>query len=242
MADEKINAGNRLWPHPQLRPVKFPVIGFKASRSSNQRVPMFKFLRLFEGSGLRLCVLASVLAVALSAGGVRADEAHAIAMHGKPAMPAAFTHMPYANPDAPKGGRLTWGVLGTFDSLNPFIVRGLAVQQMRGYVVESLLARGNDEPFTLYGLLARSVETDDERSFVTFRLDPRARFSDGKPVTAEDVLFSWQLLRDHGRPNHRQYYAKVAKAEAPDPLTVRFDLAGANDRELPLIKIGRAHV
>ena len=73
------------------------------------------------------------------------------------------------------------------------------------------MARGEDEPFTLYGLLARTVETDDARSFVTFRLDPRARFSDGKPVTAEDVLFSWALLRDHGRPNHRQYYAKVAR-------------------------------
>ena len=73
------------------------------------------------------------------------------------------------------------------------------------------------------------------RSYVTFHLDPRARFSDGKPVLAEDVLFSWALLRDKGRPNHRQYYSKVAKAEATDPLTVRFDLAGANDRELPLI-------
>ena len=156
-------------------------------------------------------------------------------MHGKPAMAADFTHMPYANPDAPKGGRLTWGILGTFDSLNPFIVKGLAVQPVRNYVVESLLARGQDEPFTLYGLLARTVETDEGRTFVTFRLDPRARFSDGKPVLAEDVLFSWQLLRDHGRPNHRQYYAKVARAEATDPLTVRFDLAGANDRELPLI-------
>ncbi|MBR0817916.1 extracellular solute-binding protein [Bradyrhizobium liaoningense] len=200
---------------------------------------MFMFQRLLEGLleglGTRLCFLAFVLALALSASGAGAEEAHAIAMHGKPAMPADFTHMPYANPDAPKGGRLTWGILGTFDSLNPFIVKGLAVQPVRNYVVESLLARGNDEPFTLYGLLARSVETDDERSFVTFRLDPRARFSDGKPVLAEDVLFSWQLLRDHGRPNHRQYYAKVAKAEAPDPLTVRFDLAGAKDRELPLI-------
>lgn len=97
------------------------------------------------------------------------------------------------------------------------------------------MARGNDEPFTLYGLLARTVETDDERTYVTFRLDPRARFSDGKPVLAEDVEFSWQLLRDHGRPNHRHYYAKVAKAEVLDPLTIRFDLAGANDRELPLI-------
>ncbi len=165
----------------------------------------------------------------------RAAESYAIAMHGAPALPADFSHMPYANPDAPKGGRLTWGILGTFDSLNPLIVRGLAVQQIRGYVVESLLARGNDEPFTLYGLLARTVETDDARSYVTFHLDPRARFSDGKPVTAEDVLFSWELLRDHGRPNHRQYYAKVTKADAPDSLTVRFDLSGANDRELPLI-------
>ena len=82
-------------------------------------------------------------------------------MHGAPALPADFTHMPYANPDAPKGGRLVQGILGTFDSLNPLIVRGLAVQQIRGFVVESLMARGNDEAFTLYGLLAKSVETDD---------------------------------------------------------------------------------
>jgi len=196
---------------------------------------MFMFQRLREGPGLHLCSLALILSVGLMASAGQAEEAHAIAMHGKPALPANFTHMPYANPDAPKGGRLTWGLLGTFDSLNPFIVKGLAVQPIRAYVVESLLARGQDEPFTLYGLLARSVETDDERSYVTFHIDPRARFSDGKPVQAEDVLFSWQLLRDHGRPNLRQYYSKVAKAEAPDPLTVRFDLTGANDRELPLI-------
>ncbi|MGA2055382.1 MAG: extracellular solute-binding protein [Bradyrhizobium sp.] len=156
-------------------------------------------------------------------------------MHGAPALPATFTHMPYANPDAPKGGRLVQGILGTFDSLNPLIVRGLAVQQMRGYVIESLMARGNDEAFTLYGLLARSVETDEARSYVTFRLDPRARFSDRQPVTSDDVLFSWALLRDKGRPNYRQYYSKVAKAEALDPLTVRFDFGGAADRELPLI-------
>lgn len=201
---------------------------------------MFMFQRLLEGPGVRRCSLAVVFTIlvltpGLSVTDARAEEAHAIAMHGKPALPADFTHMPYANPDAPKGGRLTWGILGSFDSLNPFIVKGLAVQPIRNYVVESLLARGQDEPFTLYGLLARSVETDDERSYVTFRLDPRARFSDSKPVLAEDVLFSWQLLRDHGRPNLRQYYAKVAKAETPDSLTVRFDLAGANDRELPLI-------
>ena len=92
--------------------------------------------------------------------------------------------------------------------------RGSRRQSIRGYVVESLMARGYDEPFTLYGLLARAVETDAARSYVTFHLDPAARFSDGKPVTAEDVMFSWQLLRDKGRPNHRTYYAKVAKAEA----------------------------
>ena len=98
------------------------------------------------------------------------------------------------------------------------------------------MARGNDEAFTLYGLLAKSVETDDTRSYVTFRLDPRARFSDGKPVTADDVLFSWALLRDKGRPNHRQYYAKVAKAEAHRTRSPCASiLAGANDRELPLI-------
>ncbi|HEY3790537.1 MAG TPA: extracellular solute-binding protein [Bradyrhizobium sp.] len=162
-------------------------------------------------------------------------------MHGAPALPANFSHMPYANPDAPKGGRLVQGLLGTFDSLNPLIVRGIAVQQVRGqgfergYVYESLMTRGDDEPFTLYGLLAESVETDDARSYVTFHLNPKARFSDGKPVRADDVLFSWALLRDHGRPGHREYYSKVAKAEALDPLTVRFDFGGVSDRELPLI-------
>ncbi len=85
---------------------------------------------------------------------------HGIAMHGEPALPPGFDHPRYANPAAPKGGRLTQGVLGTFDSINPFVVKGLALSQIRGYVVESLLARGYDEPFTLYGLLARTVETD----------------------------------------------------------------------------------
>ncbi|MBR1196520.1 ABC transporter substrate-binding protein [Bradyrhizobium sp. AUGA SZCCT0240] len=195
---------------------------------------MLVFGRIRPGILASVVLALGLLPLAL-AGKARAGESHAISMHGAPALPADFVHMPYANPDAPKSGRLVWGLLGTFDSLNPFIVRGLALQQIRGFVVESLMSRGNDEAFTLYGLLARSVETDDIRSYVTFHLDPRARFSDGKPVTADDVLFSWALLRDRGRPNHRQYYAKVAKAEAPDPLTVRFDFGGAPDRELPLI-------
>jgi peptide/nickel transport system substrate-binding protein len=164
-----------------------------------------------------------------------AEAAHAIAMHGAPAMPDDFTALPYVNPDAPQGGRITEGVLGTFDSLNPLIVQGDALQPIRGYVIESLMARDYDEPFTLYGLLARTVETDDARSYVTFTLDPAAHFSDGAPVTADDVVFSWQLLRDHGRPNHRTYYSKVAKAEILDPRTVRFAFAGQSDRELPLI-------
>ena len=115
-------------------------------------------------------------------------------MHGEPALGPDFKAFPYVNPDAPKGGTLVQGALGTFDSLNPLIVKGVPAISLRSYVVESLLTRGYDEPFTLYGLLAETVETDAARSYVTFRLDPRARFSDGKPVTAEDVIFSWQLL------------------------------------------------
>jgi peptide/nickel transport system substrate-binding protein len=171
---------------------------------------------------------------------------HAIAMHGEPALAEGFSHFRYANPNAPKGGVLHQGVIGTFDSLNPYIVKGLAPMGLRGpfvsganiisgMVVESLMARSYDEPFTLYGLIARRVATDAARSFVTFEIDPAARFSDGKPVTPEDVVFSWRLLRDKGRPNHRIYYAKVAKAEIVDGRAVRFDLTGADDRELPLI-------
>jgi len=180
---------------------------------------------------LLACGLSATAFVAPAA----AEASYAIAMHGNPALPADFAVMPYANADAPKGGRMVQGVLGTFDSLNPFIVKGLPAQSMRGYVFESLMARGYDEPFSLYGLLARTIETDDARSYVTFALDPAARFSDGTPVTAADVIFSWELLRDHGRPNYRAYYAKVARAEAIDERTVHFNLAGAGDRELPLI-------
>ena len=179
------------------------------------------------------------LAIYASPGALRqahtAEPQHAIAMHGAPALPEGFTRLPYADPAAPKGGRLVQGVLGTFDSLNPLIVKGIAPPSIRGYVIESLMARGYDEPFTLYGLIARAIETDAQRSYVIFHLDPAAKFSDGKPVTAEDVIFSWQLLRDKGRPNHRTYYAKVAKAEALGEQAVRFDLSGSDDRELALI-------
>jgi peptide/nickel transport system substrate-binding protein len=185
---------------------------------------------------LKCVLLLGLATVGVFHSRAQAEEArHAIAMHGEPALPEDFTRLPYANPAAPKGGRLVQGVLGTFDSLNPFIVKGIALQSIRGYVVESLMARGFDEPFTLYGLVASSVETDSRRSYVIFRLNPAARFSDGTPVTAEDVIFSWELLRDKGRPNHRTYYAKVAKAEVIGEQGVRFDLSGSDDRELPLI-------
>jgi peptide/nickel transport system substrate-binding protein len=156
-------------------------------------------------------------------------------MHGEPAMAQGFEQLPYANPSAPKSGRLVQGILGTFDSLNPFIVKGIAPQAIRGYVVESLMARGFDEPFTLYGLVAQFVETDPQRSYVIFQLNPEAKFSDGKPVTPDDVIFSWQLLRDKGRPNHRSYYVKVTNAQTVGKHGVRFDLSGSDDRELPLI-------
>jgi peptide/nickel transport system substrate-binding protein len=183
------------------------------------------------------------LAVFLAASGLifgapcTADAKYAMAMHGEPALPPDFTAFRYVNPAAPKGGQLTQGVLGTFDSLNPFIVKGLPVPaaQIRGPVIESLMARGYDEPFTLYGLLANAVETDPDRSYVIFELDPKATFADGMPVTAADVIFSWQLLRDHGRPNYRTYYVKVTAATALTARTIRFDLAGNTDRELPLI-------
>jgi peptide/nickel transport system substrate-binding protein len=162
-------------------------------------------------------------------------HANAIALHDDPALPLGFGHFPYANPDAPQGGRLRLGMMGTFDTLNPFTVPGTAAQGITNNVVETLMARNYDEPFTLYGLIAETIATPPDRSFVEFKINPRARFSDGKPVTAQDVLFSWELLRDHGRPNHRAYYSKVKAAKALDEHTVRFDLAGNDDRELPLI-------
>jgi peptide/nickel transport system substrate-binding protein len=180
-------------------------------------------------------LLAAAIGPAASGAAQSSEPRHAIAMHGEPALPAGFTRLPYADPAAPKGGRLVQGVLGTFDSLNPLIVKGIAPSSIRGYVVESLMARGYDEPFTLYGLIARAVETDAQRSYVIFHIDPAAKFSDGTPVTPEDIAFSWRILRDKGRPNHRTYYAKVAKAEPVGERAVRFDLSGSDDRELPLI-------
>ena len=164
-----------------------------------------------------------------------ADEDYAIAMHGEPAYPRDFTAFDYVNPDAPKGGRLTIGVVGTYDSLNPFIVQGIAATGLRGHVFQSLMTRGLSEPFTLYGLLAETIDVSDDRTKVTFTLHEAARFSDGSPVLADDVLFSWEILRTKGRPNFRTYYNQVDTAEKLDERTVRFTFGGAPDREMPMI-------
>lgn len=155
-------------------------------------------------------------------------------MHGAPALAAGFPHFSYVNPEAPKGGRLTLGQLGSFDSLNPLVIKGVAAVGAREYVYESLLARSLDEPFTLYGHIAETLEVPADRSSVVFNLRPQARFSDGRPVTPQDVLFSWRLLRDQGQPFHRSYYRNVTTAEATGARSVRFTFADDN-REMPLI-------
>jgi peptide/nickel transport system substrate-binding protein len=172
-----------------------------------------------------------------------AEPAHGIAMIGDPALPAGFDHLPYVNPDASRGGRVTYGVIGSFDSLNPMIVqggltsaRGLSTDTLVGNLVfESLLMRSSDEPFTLYGFIAETVETPPDRSWVEFTLNPKAHFSDGTAVTVDDVVFSLELLRDKGRPNYRSYYSKVERIERVGERGVRFHIANAHDRELPLI-------
>ncbi len=159
---------------------------------------------------------------------------HGIAMHGEPALPPDFKHLPYANPDAPQGGTLKQAVTGTFDSLSPFIVKGTSATGVRTYVFESLLGRNWNEAFSLYGLLAESIEVSDDRQAFTFKIRPDAKFSDGKPVTAADVVFSMEILRDKGRPNYKNSYSKITKVETPDDRTVTFH-QDVGDRELPLI-------
>jgi peptide/nickel transport system substrate-binding protein len=164
-----------------------------------------------------------------------AAPVHAIAMHGTPKHGPGFTHFPYVNPDAPKGGRLVLGTLGTFDSLTPFIIKGVSPATMREYVYASLLTRSGDEAFSLYGLIAESVDLPEDRSQITFHLRPQARFADGAAITPEDVLFSHEVLKQKGWPYHRSHYAKVARAEKVSEHAVRFTFDAAGDREIPMI-------
>jgi len=174
-------------------------------------------------------------AVALMAvPGLAWAQSHGIAMYGEPALPPDFVSLPYANPDAPKGGRIVFGESGGFDSLNPFIVNGIAPAGLTAHTVETLLGRSFDEPFTLYGLLAESVNTDEARTFVEFTLREGARFSDGSPVTVEDVIWSFETLGTKGQPRYAAAWKKIGAVEQTGERSVKFTF-NTEDRELPLI-------
>jgi len=184
-------------------------------------------------------MLAGLALIALAAGSGMAHAAdpapqHGIAMYGDPALPPDFVSLPHANPDAPKGGRIVFGEVGGFDSLNPHILKGNAPWGVRVHVYESLMGRNWDEPFTLYGLLAESVTTGPDRDWVEFTLRPEARFSDGTPVTVEDVIWSYEVLGTKGHPRFHAAWQKVETIAATGPRTVRLTF-NTPDRELPLI-------
>lgn len=160
---------------------------------------------------------------------------HAIAMHGDPKMPLGFRNFPFVNPGADKGGEVGIAKGNAFDSLNPYIVKGTPWWEVRQLTFESLMMRSPDEPFTLYGLLAATIETPEDRSWVEFRLNPHARFSDGTQVTVEDVVFSMEILRDEGLPNLRRFYSKIDRVETPGDGRVRFIFGPEGDREAPLL-------
>src|SRR6056297_2701068 len=160
----------------------------------------------------RLAVVAALLpALCLPASGA---PRHAIAMYGEPALPPDFVSLPYVNPDAPKGGRIVLGERGSFDSLNPHVLMGNAPWGVGTHVFESMMGRSWDEPFTLYGLLAESIETGPNREWVEFTIRPEARFSDRSPVTVEDAIWSYETLGTEGHPRYRSAWSKVARIEA----------------------------
>ncbi len=160
---------------------------------------------------------------------------HGMAMHGDVKYGPDFTHFGYVNPNAPKGGSLSRYAIGNFDSFNPFIVKGVAAADISVLIYDTLMAASADEPFSAYGLLAETVETPPDRSWVQFVLRKQAKWHDGKPVTADDVVFSFETLRDKGSPNFRSYYASVDEVERIDDRTVRFTFKPGDNRELPLI-------
>mgnify|MGYP001373195110 CR=1 FL=1 len=168
--------------------------------------------------------------------------AHGVAMYGEPALPADFTHFPYANPDAPKGGEITYCVVGTFDNLNPFILksmrttaRGVIDTIFGNLVFESLMRRNASEPFSLYGLLAESIEMDPGRTYAQFNLDPNAKWSDGKPVTPDDVIFTYETFAEKARPPYSSRMSKIEKIEKVGEHGVRFTFNDQSDREFPLV-------
>jgi peptide/nickel transport system substrate-binding protein len=184
---------------------------------------------------LRRSLARALMTIALAvAPGFAIAQGYGIAMHGQPALPPDFAHLPHVNPAAPQGGRFVIGAVGGFDSLNPYVLVGQAPWEIRAHTVESLLGRNWDEPFALYGLLAESVSTPLNRASVEFTLRPEARFSDGSQVTVDDVLWSMRTLAEKGRPNFRNVWNKVKTIEQTGPLSVKFEFSEP-DREAPLI-------
>ena len=185
-----------------------------------------------SSAGLRKFGLVAVLA--LYAAGAQAEPAHGIAMYGEPALPPDFVSLPQVNPDAPKGGSYRWGEAGSYDSFNPFVTKGRPALGISTLTVETLMGRNYDEPFSLYGLLAESIDTDEARTYVEFTLRPEARFSDGSPVTVEDVMWSVEVLGTEGNPRYAAAWKKIATMEKTGERSVRFTF-NTEDRELPLI-------
>jgi peptide/nickel transport system substrate-binding protein len=185
---------------------------------------------------------AFIMALSLAQVANGAEMNHGLAMRGNPALPANFTHLPYANPDAPKGGKLVYGVFGTFDDLNPFDIqsirtgaRGLWDPVFGNLVFEALMKRSRDEPFTLYGLVAERVSMSEDRSTIEFFLNPEARFSDGEAITADDVIFTFELLAEKGRPTYSSRMRQVEKLEKTGPLSVKVTFNERASRETPLL-------
>ena len=188
----------------------------------------------------RTSVIAALSALALVATAATASAAgtggpaHALAMHGKPKYPADFKHFDYVNPSAPKGGTQVQGVVGTFDSLNNFIIQGNPAAGL-GLIYDRLMEPAADEPFTQYCLICETIDVPDDRSWVEFTLREDARWHDGKPITVDDVIFTLNVLREKGSPFFRCYYGDVASASQTGPRKVKFTFGGTPNPELPLI-------
>lgn len=166
---------------------------------------------------------------------VQAAPQHALTLYGEaPKYPADFKHFDYVNPDAPKGGTLRQAGFGGFDSLNPFINKGVSADDL-GLMYDTLTTHSLDEPFSEYGLVAEKIEKAPDNSWVRFFLRKEARFNDGQPLTAEDVKFTFETLMEKGAPMYKGYYADVDKVEIEGPHQVRFVFKHAGNRELPLI-------
>src|SRR5690606_26651049 len=190
---------------------------------------------------LRASLLSFLMSVAVIAP-ASAEPSHGIAMNGEPELPADFNHFPYANPDAQKGGEIAYCVIGTFDNLNPFILRsmrttarGIIDTIFGNLVFETLMRRNQAEPFSLYGHIAESIDIDDDRTFAEFKLNPDAKWSDGKPVTPEDVIFSFETFAAKGRPPYSARMSRLEKIEKTGDRSVRFTFNDDADREFPLI-------